>query len=51
MVPVMTPEMQEGNKLKVWVEEFCELPVDKEAFKGGIPEILNLITRAGPEDL
>lgn len=43
MVPVMTPEMQEGNKLKVWVEEFCELPVDKEAFKGGIPEILNLI--------
>jgi mannitol-1-phosphate 5-dehydrogenase len=39
MVPVMTEEMKEGNLLKVWVEPFCTLPVDKEAFKGEIPEI------------
>lgn len=42
MVPVMTPEMQEGNPLRVYVEEYCELPVDKDAFKGVIPEILNM---------
>lgn len=43
MVPVMTTEMQEGNLLRVCVEEFCELPVDKDAFKGNIPEIVNMI--------
>jgi mannitol-1-phosphate 5-dehydrogenase len=43
MVPVMTTEMQEGNPLKVWVEPYCELPVDKDAFKGEIPEIMNMV--------
>ena len=43
MVPVMTLEMQEGNMLRVCVEEYCELPVDKEAFKGEIPKILNML--------
>jgi len=43
MVPVMTTEMQEGNPLKVWVEPYCELPVDKDAFKGEIPEIVNMV--------
>jgi mannitol-1-phosphate 5-dehydrogenase len=42
MVPVMTEETKEGNPLKVWVEPFCTLPVDKEAFKGGIPSIKNM---------
>jgi mannitol-1-phosphate 5-dehydrogenase len=42
MVPVMTPEMQEGNPLRVWVEPYCVLPVDKAAFKGDIPEIENM---------
>jgi len=43
MVPVMTTEMQEGNPLKVWVEPYCELPVDKDAFKGEVPEIVNMV--------
>jgi len=43
MVPVMTPEMQEGNLLKVCVEEYCELPVDKDGFKGEIPQIVNML--------
>jgi mannitol-1-phosphate 5-dehydrogenase len=42
MVPVMTEEMKEGNPLKVWVEPFCMLPVDKDAFKGTIPTIKNM---------
>ncbi len=43
MVPVMTPEMQKGNILRVCVEEYCELPVEKDAFKGEIPNILNMV--------
>jgi len=43
MVPVMTEEMQEGNPARVWVEPYCELPVDKAAFKGPIPHIKNMI--------
>lgn len=42
MVPIMSEEMQEGNILKVWVEPFCELPVDKNGFKGEIPSIVNM---------
>jgi mannitol-1-phosphate 5-dehydrogenase len=43
MVPIMTEEMQEGNPLRVYVEKYCELPVDKDAFKGEIPGIKNMI--------
>lgn len=43
MVPVMTHEMQNGNILKICVEEYCQLPVDKDAFKGDIPDIVNMI--------
>ncbi|HOJ09894.1 MAG TPA: mannitol dehydrogenase [Clostridiales bacterium] len=43
MVPVMTEEMQEGNPLRVYVEEYCELPVEKDAFKGEIPSIINMV--------
>ncbi len=42
MVPVMTPQMQEGNILRVCVEEYGELPVDKDGFKGAIPDIKNM---------
>ena len=42
MVPLMTAEMQSGNILRVCVEEYSELPVDKSAFKGEIPFIKNL---------
>jgi len=43
MVPIMTPKMQDGNPLRVWVEPYCELPVDKDGFKGEIPEIKNMV--------
>ncbi|NSW91608.1 MAG: mannitol-1-phosphate 5-dehydrogenase [Firmicutes bacterium] len=43
MVPIMTEEMQEGNPLRVYVEKYCELPVDKDAFKGEIPRINNMV--------
>lgn len=39
MVPVMTPAMQEGNILRICVEEYGELPVDRDGFKGEIPDI------------
>ena len=43
MVPIMSEEMQEGNILKVWVEPYCELPVDKNGFKGEIPYVVNMV--------
>ena len=43
MVPIMTDEMREGNILRVWVEPYDRLPVDKAAFVGNIPEINNLV--------
>ncbi len=36
MVPVMTEEKKQGNPLRVYVEPYNVLPVDKNAFKGGI---------------
>ncbi len=42
MVPVMTPDMQGDNILRICVEEYSQLPVDKDGFKGDIPEIKNL---------
>lgn len=38
MVPVMTEEKKAGNPLRVYVEPYNVLPVDKAAFKGGIPQ-------------
>ncbi|MBR0190125.1 MAG: mannitol dehydrogenase [Clostridia bacterium] len=38
MVPVMTEEKKAGNPLRVYVEPYNILPVDKAAFKGKIPE-------------
>lgn len=43
MVPVVTPETQEGNILRVCVEEYGELPVDKDGFKGEIPDVKNML--------
>ena len=42
MVPLMTAEQREEDPLLVLVEEYCELPVDKAAFKGPIPPIHHL---------
>ena len=42
-VPVQTEEMKDGNPLRVCVESYGYLPVDKDAFKGEIPEIKNMV--------
>lgn len=38
MVPVMTEEKKAGNPLRVYVEPYNILPVDKAAFKSEIPD-------------
>jgi len=43
MVPPLTPEMRAQDSLLICVEPYCELPVDKDAFKGEIPELVGLI--------
>lgn len=43
-VPVQTEKMKGGNPLRIVTEDYAYLPVDKEAFKGDIPNIKNLVT-------
>ena len=43
MVPVQTDEMKDGEPLRVCVERYGFLPVDKSAFKGEVPEIKNMV--------
>ena len=43
MVPPLTPEMRAQDPLLICVEPYCELPVDKDAFRGEIPELKGLI--------
>ena len=43
MVPVQTPEMQQGDPLRVCVERYGYLPLDKDAFRGEMPEIRNMV--------
>ena len=43
MVPVQTSDMQEGDPLRVCVERYGYLPVDKDAFRGELPEIRNMV--------
>ena len=43
MVPVQTPEMQAGDPLRVCVERYGYLPVDKDAFRGELPKIRNMV--------
>lgn len=43
MVPVQTDEMKGDNPLRVCVESYGTLPVDKDAFKGEIPPIKNMV--------
>jgi mannitol-1-phosphate 5-dehydrogenase len=39
MVPLQTEQMQDGNPLRVCVEAYGLLPVDRAAFKGSIPAL------------
>ena len=43
MVPATPKEIAEANPLAVCVEPYCELPVDKAAFRGEIPQIKNMV--------
>ena len=43
MVPVQTEEMKDGEPMRVCVEKYGFLPVDKAAFKGEIPDIKNMV--------
>ena len=43
MVPVQTEEMKAGEPMRVCVEKYGFLPVDKDAFKGEIPAIDNMV--------
>ena len=43
MVPPLTPEMRAVDKLLICVEPYAELPVDRDAFKGDIPDLVGLI--------
>jgi mannitol-1-phosphate 5-dehydrogenase len=43
MVPPQTEEMKDGDPLRICVEEYGFLPVDREAFKGGIPKIEGMV--------
>jgi mannitol-1-phosphate 5-dehydrogenase len=42
MVPDIQREMEQDDPLRVCVEEYSELPVDKEAFKGAIPAVAGM---------
>ena len=43
MVPVQTEQMKAGEPMRVCVEQYGFLPVDKAAFKGEIPQIQNMV--------
>ena len=42
MVPIQTPEMTKNDILRVCVEPFCNLIVDRDGFKGEIPNVANM---------
>ena len=43
MVPATPEDIAKKNPLAVCVEPYCTLPVDKDAFLGEIPEIVNMV--------
>ena len=43
MVPPLTPEEKAKDSLLICVEPYCQLPVDKAAFKGEIPDLVGLV--------
>ena len=46
MVPAPDPELNKDNILRVAVEEYGVLPVDKDAFKGEIPPVKNMVAHS-----
>ncbi|MDR0561711.1 MAG: mannitol-1-phosphate 5-dehydrogenase [Spirochaetaceae bacterium] len=43
MVPIQTEEMRDGDPLRLCVEAYGWLPVDRDSFKGTIPDIKGLV--------
>ncbi|MBQ3050016.1 MAG: mannitol dehydrogenase [Oscillospiraceae bacterium] len=43
MVPTMSAEMQAGDITRIAVEPYCELPANKDCFKGEIPYVKYMI--------
>lgn len=43
MVPIQTDAMKDGEPLRVCVEKYGFLPVDRDAFKGEIPDIKGIV--------
>ena len=43
MVPPLTAEEKAKDSLLICVEPYCQLPVDKAAFKGEIPDLVGLV--------
>ena len=43
MTPIQTPEMKADDPLRICVEKYAFLPVDKNAFKGDIPRIEGMV--------
>jgi len=43
MTPIQTPEMKAGDPLRICVEKYAFLPVDKAAFKGEAPMIEGMV--------
>ncbi|MGI6040152.1 MAG: mannitol-1-phosphate 5-dehydrogenase [Eubacteriales bacterium] len=46
MVPIMTDEMKREDPLAIRVEPFCELPVDRNGYRGNMPNIKNIEPRS-----
>ncbi len=43
MVPIQTEAMKDGDPMRVCVEAYGFLPVDRDAFKGEIPQIKSMV--------
>jgi mannitol-1-phosphate 5-dehydrogenase len=43
MVPIQTPELQDGDPLRICVEPYKALPADRDAFRAGIPHLQGLV--------
>ena len=46
MVPAPDPEANKDNILRVAVEEYGVLPVDRDAFKGEVPPVKNIVAHS-----
>lgn len=46
MVPAPDPEANKDNPLRVAVEEYGVLPVDRDAFKGELPPVKNMVAHS-----